>query len=151
MGPELVETWEISNRINRYVLDAIAADALLAKPAKGRTIAEIFAHVHNVRIDWLKSGDPSLIGDLVKLEKGSLSRRGLEDALQASGLAMATLVAGGLETGRIKGFKPHPTAFAGYLIAHDAYHRGEIGMVATSLGFPIDKKTSFGMWEWGVR
>ncbi len=55
MGPELVETWEISNRINRYVLNAIADDALLAKPAKGRTIAEIFAHLHNVRIDWLKS------------------------------------------------------------------------------------------------
>ena len=55
MGPELVETWEISNRINRCVLDAIADDALLAKPAKGRRIAEIFAHLHNVRIDWLKS------------------------------------------------------------------------------------------------
>ena len=54
MGPELVETWEISNRINRYVLDAIADCAPLAKPAKGRRIAEIFAHLHNVRIDWLK-------------------------------------------------------------------------------------------------
>ena len=58
MGPELVETWGISNRINRYLLDAIADDALRAKPAKpakGRRIAEIFAHLHNVRIDWLKS------------------------------------------------------------------------------------------------
>ena len=55
MGPELVETWEISNRINRYLLDAIADCALLTKPAKGRRIAEILAHLHNVRTDWLKS------------------------------------------------------------------------------------------------
>ncbi|MBA4181020.1 MAG: hypothetical protein C0506_10570 [Anaerolinea sp.] len=44
---------------------------------KGRSIAEIFAHLHNVRIDWLKSGDPSLVGGLVKLEKSALSRQGL--------------------------------------------------------------------------
>lgn len=118
---------------------------------KGRSIAEIFAHLHNVRIDWLKSGDPSLVGGLVKLEKSALSRQGLGQAHADSGLAVAKLIAEGLETGRIRGFKPHPTAFAGYMIAHDAYHRGEIGMVATSLGFPLDSKNSFGMWEWGVR
>jgi hypothetical protein len=37
------------------------------------------------------------------------------------------------------------------LCAHDSYHRAEAAMVATALGHPLDKKTSFGIWEWGVR
>ncbi len=151
MSAELVETWAINDRINRYMLDAIAPEALGAKPAKGRSIAEMFAHIHNVRIDWLKSGDPTLLAGLAKLEKDGLARELLDEAIAASGAAIAELVARGLETGRIKGFKPHPTAFVGYMVAHDSYHRAEAAMVASTLGYPLDKKTSFGMWEWGVR
>ncbi len=151
MSAELVETWSINDRINRYLLDAIAQGALVTKPAKGRSIAEMFAHLHNVRIDWLKSGDPSLLTGLAKLEKDGLARELLAEALEASAVAIGELVARGLEAGRIKGFKPHPTAFVAYMCAHDSYHRAEAAMVASTLGYPLDKKTSFGMWEWGVR
>jgi hypothetical protein len=57
----------------------------------------------------------------------------------------------GLAAGKIKGFKPHPHAFASYLIAHEHYRLGEIGVALTQSGYPLDKKTAFGMWEWGVR
>lgn len=53
--------------------------------------------------------------------------------------------------GRIKGFKPSVTAFVGYLISHESYHQGDIGVRLTESGFPLEKKTNFGMWEWGVR
>jgi uncharacterized damage-inducible protein DinB len=104
MSAELVETWAINDRINRYLLDAIAPEALATKPAKGRSIAEMFAHLHNVRIDWLKSGDPTLLAGLAKLEKDGLTHEILGEALAASGAAIGELVARGAEAGRIKGF-----------------------------------------------
>ena len=51
----------------------------------------------------------------------------------------------------MKGFKPHVTAFAGYLISHESHHRGQIVWTLKDAGHPVDQKTSFGLWEWGVR
>ncbi len=28
---------------------------------------------------------------------------------------------------------------------------GEIGVELTQIGYPLDKKTGYGMWEWGIR
>ncbi len=50
VAEQLVETWEIHARINLYLLDAVAPDALGDRSAsKGRTVGEQFAHVHNIR------------------------------------------------------------------------------------------------------
>ena len=43
------------------------------------------------------------------------------------------------------------STICGYLIAHESYHHGEIGVALAQLGHPLDKKAAFGMWEWGVR
>ena len=58
----------------------------------------------------------------------------------------------GLEPGgKIKGFKPHAVAFLGYLIAHESHHRGQVGWTLKNSDHPLNKKTAFGLWEWGVR
>lgn len=46
-----------------------------------------------------------------------------------------------------KGFRPDVAGFLGYLIAHDAHHRGQITMLAQQLGHPLPQKAMFGMWE----
>jgi uncharacterized damage-inducible protein DinB len=51
----------------------------------------------------------------------------------------------------VKSFKPDVAAFFGYLIAHDAHHRGQIAMLARQVGHPLPQKAMFGMWEWGSR
>ncbi len=67
------ETWEIHNRINLYLLDSIAPDALKGIAlSKGRNIAEQFAHIHNVRLMWLNQAAPELIGGLIKIPKAEL-------------------------------------------------------------------------------
>ncbi len=64
---------------------------------------------------------------------------------------METLIKQGIAAGKIKGFKPHPAAFLGYAIAHEAYHVGEIGMTLKQSGRALDEKVAYGIWEWGKR
>ena len=51
----------------------------------------------------------------------------------------------------MKGFKPHITAFLGYIIAHESHHRGQIALSLKQAGHALDRKVGYGIWEWGVR
>jgi uncharacterized damage-inducible protein DinB len=153
MEDQLIETWSIHDRINRYLLKAVPDDALGATLGpKHRTIYQLFAHLHNVRLMWLKSAAPDLLSGLAKLEGETGDKAALATALEASGQAIATLLRKGLAAGgKVKGFKPHTVAFLGYLISHESHHRGHIGWTLKNSGNALDQKTSYGLWEWGVR
>jgi uncharacterized damage-inducible protein DinB len=151
---QLVETWAIHNRINLYMLDAIPAEALGATASpKCRTVSDLFAHVHNVRLMWLKSAAPELLAGLEKLEtKTVVEKAKLRTALEDSGRAIEQLLRKATAAGgKVKGFKPHATAFLGYLISHESHHRGQAGWALKISGHPLDQKTAYGLWEWGVR
>ena len=153
MEDQLLETWNIHDRINRYLLNAVPDEALgSALGPKHRTIYQLFAHLHNVRLMWLKSAAPDLLEGLAKIEGETGDKKSLAAALEASGQAIATLLRKGLAAGgKVKGFKPHAVAFLGYLISHESHHRGQIGWTLKNTGHPLDQKTSYGLWEWGVR
>ena len=151
---QLLETWGIHNRINLYLLDATEPAALACVSAsKGRTVGEQFAHIHNVRLMWLKSAAPDLLAGLSKVEKDqAVDRKLLRKSLTESGEAIRVLLAQSLDNGgRVKGFKPHAAAFLGYLISHESHHRGQIILSLKQSGKVLDKKILYGIWEWGVR
>ena len=148
------ETWQIHNRINLYLLAGIPEESLTADMAgKGRSVFALFAHIHNVRLMWLKSAAPELLAGLEKIEPKPIGiREQLSAGLAASGDAVATLIENAMSAdGRIKGFKPHATAFVGYLISHESHHRGQAEWALRLSGVPLDDKISFGLWEWGTR
>ena len=149
---QIIETWEIHNRINLYLLDAIKEEQLTDIAAsKGRTVGEQFAHIHNVRLMWLKVADPDLFNAQMKIEKDTITKKILKDELSKSAIAITLLLKKGLELGKIKNFKPHPIAFMGYLISHESHHRGQIMLTLKQAGHAVDKKIQFGLWEWGSR
>lgn len=148
---EIVETWEIHNRINLYLLNSIEETHLSSVSlSKGRTVAEHFAHLHNVRLMWLKSGMPELLDSVEKIEKENITKNLLINQLNLSGTAVSKMIEKAMNEGKLKGFKPHPTAFLGYIISHESHHRGQITMCLKQSGHPIDKKIAFGLWEWGT-
>lgn len=152
MTDPLVETWEINARINVYLAQALNAPGLAAASG-GRTVGEALAHIHNVRLMWLKAAAPELLAGLAKIEKGpGLTVPALVEALDASSAAIAKLVTQSLaQGGKVKGFKPHVQAFVGYLISHESHHRGQIAVALKQSKLPLDKKVAYGLWEWGSR
>jgi hypothetical protein len=106
--------------------------------------------MHNVRLMWLRAGGASATPE--KLEGDAFSPEEAMEALSASAEALRGVIGAALAgDGRVKGFKPDVGGFVGYLIAHDAHHRGQISMLARQLGHPLPKSAGFGMWEWGTR
>jgi len=154
MVNQALETWEIHNRINLYVLEAIAPESLSdVSPVKGRTVGELFAHLHNVRLMWLKAAAPDLLKKLKKIEKTDAGKKDLlRKSLADSGSAIGTLLKDSLATeARVKGFKPHGVAFLGYMISHESHHRGQAILLLKQSGHRLDNKILYGLWEWGVR
>ena len=153
LNEALLAAYATSNRINIFLTGHIPDAAWHAKQpgGKGRDIASMAAHMHNVRLLWLKSAGKTTILP-AKLEGESCIKAQVIEAFNESFTAMREVLASALATdGRIKGFKPDAASFFAYLIAHDAHHRGQMTMLARQLGHPVSQSAMFGLWEWGTR
>jgi uncharacterized damage-inducible protein DinB len=148
----LLNAFNTNNRINQYLIDKLPPAAWKAKPAdgKGRTIAAIASHMHNVRVMWLKAAKAQEIPQ--QLDRASVTPGQAMRALESSRHALSVVISEALSSdGRVRGFRPDVAGFLAYLIAHDAHHRGQIAMLARQVGHPLPQKAMFGMWEWGSR
>jgi len=151
---QILETWQINNRIDLYLLDSIDETHLPDMlSSKGRDVANQFGHLHNVRLMWLKAAAPDLNEKQTKIEPdGDVDKALLKDRLTESGEAINELLSRSVDNGgKVKGFKPHVTAFLGYLLAHDAHHRSQVILALKQSGHKIDQKIGYGIWEWGSR
>jgi uncharacterized damage-inducible protein DinB len=147
----LLEAWRTNNRINLYLLEAIPPEGLATPLAKGKAVGDQFAHIHNVRLMWLKVSAPDLNASLAKIEKGA-DRQLLEQGLKASGVAIEEVLRrAGSPDGKIKNFKPHAASFLNYLVAHESFHRAHAEIALRQAGTPLSDKIAYGAWEWGVR
>ncbi|MEZ0326462.1 MAG: DinB family protein [Fimbriimonas sp.] len=148
---ELLETWRINNRINLYLLEALEEDSLTVPLTKGKTVGGQLAHVHNVRLMWLKAAAPDLNEPMVKLEP-TATKAELAAGLESSSKAIEELLRrAGSPGGKVKGFKPHAAGFLGYMIAHEGFHRGHLELALRQAGKPLPDKIAYGSWEWGSR
>ena len=150
MIEELVDTWEINNRACLRLLTDLTSEQFAAPLNKGKVVGAQFAHIHNVRLMWLKASAPDPNEGMVKLEPGATTAE-IGSALNVSGGRMSELIRRAeAPGGRIKGFKPHAAAFVGYLCAHEAFHRAHAELALRQAGMPVSDKTAYALWEWGV-
>lgn len=148
----LINAYDTNDRINQYMIENLPAEAWRAETpdGKGRTIAAIVAHMHNVRVMWLKAAKSEKIPE--QLDRTSVTPAQAGKGLEQSRAALTDVIKAALEgDGRVRSFKPDVAGFLGYLISHDAHHRGQVCMLARQVGHPLSQKAMFGMWEWGSR
>ena len=153
MASQLVEAWEMSHEANLFLLEGIPAEALLDRyAARTRTVAAQFAHMHNVRLRWLQHAAPALAAKAKPFEKEAQpTQRELKTALEASAPLVARFLEDSEAAGKVKSWKGSPASFLGYMVAHEAHHRG-LAMVAMRMsGRKLSKELVYGQWDWGKK
>src|SRR5688500_7347973 len=98
---------------------------------------------------WLKQSAPEIFQTQTKISnEQAVDKELLRVSLESSGEAVRQLFQQSLVNGgKVKGFKPHATAFLGYLISHESHHRSQIILTLKQSGHALDKKILFGIWE----
>jgi len=155
----MAEAYAVNDRMNQLVIEHLDPRAWRAKPPgkRGRTIAAIFSHVHNIRRKWLRLSAPHLKLP-AQLDRARCTPEQTKKALAESAARCSEMLADAIANprSRIEKFRrdgwarpwiPGAAMFA-YMISHDAHHRGQVCMLAHELGFPLPGKVNYGIWNW---
>ena len=108
--------------------------------------------MHNVRLMWLEGVVLELMGKgWPSWRTATATPAPCGAALEASGKAVAALVRKSAASGgKVKGFKPHVTAFVGDPTSDQSHHRGQVGWDAEEYRQPAARPdTVIGLWEAG--
>lgn len=155
----LLETYAVNDRMNQIIIEHLDPRAWGAKPPGRniRTIASIFAHMHNVRRKWLRLSAPHLKlpsqMDRTRCTPAEAQTFLAESARRCSEMLAEAM---GNPEQRIKQFRrdgwarpwPAGVAMFAYMVLHDAHHRGQVCILAHQLGFPLPAKVNYGIWTW---
>ena len=159
MKDQLLDTWQINNRMNLLLMDNIA-DAGMQKTLStsgGRTVYLLFVHMHNVRMQWLEicAKDIFSAGSGGKkyqaLDKeAAFDRKVLRNAFEESAKGIEELLARSCDDGgKVKGFKKGVIPMPGYFVSHESHHRGNILLTLKQSGEKIPDTVKWGLWVWG--
>jgi uncharacterized damage-inducible protein DinB len=156
---ETLQAYALNERMNQLLLEHLDSRAWRAKSSdhKGRTIADICAHVHSIRCKWLRLSAPHLKLP-ARLDRSRCTKKQARLALAESAGLCSQMLAEALSDpqGRVQSFvrdgwaRPWPPGVAmfAYMITHDAHHRGQVCMLAHQLGFPLTGRGAYGIWVW---
>lgn len=152
MKQQIIDTWYINNRVNLILIDVISSEGMNCTLSKrgGRNVALQFAHIHNNRIYRFENYARDLLAGQRRIDpKGKVDKKLLKKELTLSADAMAKWFEIGIgNNGKIKGFKRGVIAMLGYLINHEAHHRGNILLTLKECGYPVPKEIRDRIWAW---
>jgi uncharacterized damage-inducible protein DinB len=144
----------------RAQLPTAVGENLKRKTSKkhGRTIAAIFAHLHNCRLRWLKKSAPHLKCPAA-LDPYRCTMKQAAAAHKKSGAQCLRMLIDALSDDPnrhvTKFFRdswmpiwPAGAAMWAYMFSHEAHHRGQITMLAHQLGYRLPPAAWGGIWNW---
>ena len=158
----LLETYAVNDAMNQLLLTHLDPQAWRlqlpgAKRNSGRTIAAIFAHVHNNRLLWLRNSAPHLKCP-TPLDPARCTMKQAAIAHRNSAAQCLRMLSEALSTepkrkvtkfsrGWGRRWNAGAAMFA-YMFSHEAHHRGQILMLAHQLGYRLPVEGAYGIWQW---
>jgi uncharacterized damage-inducible protein DinB len=136
----LLDSWERNNTILVNLLSALPEGGLEVRAMEGSpSIAEMFTHIHYVRLVLVLENAPELAGDLpegewlVERDPGRIAQM-----LNDSARVMREAVRSRLESGRDMDVRyDHPILMLQHMIWHEGYHHGQIKLALKLAGCPL--------------
>src|SRR5271155_4993796 len=153
----LLDSWDRNNKILLNLLRAIPESAMGVRVMEGSpSIAQMFAHMHYVRLVFVHEDAPEFVRDLPE--------RNLPDdewAAEPDSARMAQMLNDSAKAVRdaVKGragarremnlHYDHPILLLQHMIWHEGYHHGQIKLALKLAGHPITNKKA-GPLTWRV-
>ena len=148
----LLDSWDRNNTITTNLLRAIPEGTMdLKATASSPSIAQLFMHMHYVRLVFVAEDAPEIAVDVPTGEwTAEHDRDRLAGMLNESAKAVRDAVKGRLESGRAMDLHyDHPILMLQHLIWHEGYHHGQIKLTLKMAGRPFDDG-KIGRLTWGV-
>jgi len=151
----LLDSWDRNNTILVNLLRALPQDALELKATEDApTIAELFTHIHYVRVIFLSEDAQEFACKLPEeewREERSILR--IAELLNESAQAVREAVKDRVRSGRsMATHYDHPILFLQHMIWHEGYHHGQIKLALKLAGQPLsDEKAGPVTWDVWMR
>ena len=136
----LLDSWDRSNNILLNLLRALPDDKLNTRAMAGSpSIAELFAHIHFVRLVFVFEDAPEFARDLPEKEwAAERDRSRMAQLLDDSAKAVRDAVKSRVEAGREMDLHyDHPILLLQHMIWHEGYHHGQIKLALKLAGHPM--------------
>jgi uncharacterized damage-inducible protein DinB len=136
----LLDSWDRNNTIMVNLLRALPDGGLEARAiASSPSVAQMFTHIHYVRLVFVLEDAPEFSRDVPKEEWTVERDRGrLAQMLNESAKAVRDAVKNKVETGReMNEHYDHPILLLQHMLWHEGYHHGQIKLALKVAGRPL--------------
>lgn len=148
----LLDSWDRNNTILVNLLRALPEGGLEVRPMEGSpSVAELFTHIHYVRLVFVFEDAPEHARDLPEEEwRDERDPDRIAQKLDESAKAVRDAVKGRVEAGRdMDRHYDHPILLLQHMLWHEGYHHGQIKLALKLAGRPIANEEA-GPVTWGV-
>ena len=148
----LLDSWDRNNTILLNLLRALPEGGLEARVmADSPSVAELFTHIHYVRLVFLSEDTPEFARELPEgewVDERDLGR--IAQMLNDSASAVREAVRSRVEAGQEMNLHyDHPILLLQHMIWHEGYHHGQFKLALKAAGRPMSDK-EVGRVTWGV-
>jgi uncharacterized damage-inducible protein DinB len=148
----LLDSWDRNNTILVNLLGAVPPDGLEIRAMQGSpTIAEMFTHMHFVRLIFVYEDAPEFARKLPNQEWAAERDKGrIAQMLKESAEAVRAAAKKKVEASQDMILHyDHPILFLQHMIWHEGYHHGQIKLTLKFAGRPISDEEA-GPLTWAV-
>ncbi len=147
----LLDSWDRNNRILVNLLHVVPEGGLSVRGAEDSpTVAEMFTHMHFVRLVFISEDAPEFGVKLPEKEwLAETDSSRIAAMLNESAKAVRNAVHARVEAGQEMDLHyDHPILFLQHMIWHEGYHHGQIKLALKRAGCPIrDEDAGPGTWQ----